>query len=242
MDFGTFITNCYAEVANKNAQTLTQLRRITIRQLKELSSMPFLDMEVEGRPFQTVIARDSYGPEVPGFPANAIRFERLWYQQQGGQKVEIPGPKPMQEIRFNWGSVASAQYPWGWGYAGQHLMVAPAPNAVVMLYLDFVQDATRDEETGLEITEDNAKSSKMSNPWFQRGELALRNSVLMEYFSMSRWADDAAAQRYAGLRNQYLDTMSEEYYAKKGAGGQPPIILGEIGREPQRPYLFLGGL
>lgn len=238
MDFTTFISNVYDEVANKNAQTLTQLRRITIRQLQELSQHPFLQMEGEAS-FQTVPGVSAYGVEHPGFPGDVFSIERLYYIS-GNQKVQIEGPKPMGELRFNWPStVSSAQFPIFWGFWNKHLQVTPAPTGAITLYLDFTHDATRDEKTGTVIAE---TSTGESNPWFRRAELALRHAVLAEYFSQPRWADDAAAQRCLGMRNQHLDTLKTEFLRRKGAGGQAPFMLGEIGRETARPYLFLGGL
>lgn len=239
MKFSEFITNVYAEVANKHSETLTQLRRITIRQLKELSSQPYLQMEGEAS-FQTRPGANTYGPQDPGFPGDLLAVERLYYISGTSQRVEVEGPVPMRTIRFHWASVASsAQYPLYWGWSAEHLYIAPPSTTAITLYLDYTRDATRDEKTGTLISESSADET---NAWFRRAELALRYAVLGEYFSQPRWADDAAAQRCMGLRNMHLDTLKTEFLRRKGAGGQPPITLGEIGREPKRPYLYLGGL
>jgi len=239
MDFATFIAHAYDEVASKNTQTLTQLRRITIRQLKELSQFPFLAMEAETS-FQTVAGRNTYGPENPGFPGDVFSIERLYYISGTSQRVEIEGPKLMRNLRFGWNSLASsAQYPLMWGWSAQHLYIAPPSTTAITLYLDYTRDATRDDKTGTLFAED---STKESNPWLGRAEMALRYAVLAEYFSQPRWADDAAAQRCLGQRNAALDTLKTEFIRRKGSGGQAPMILGEIGREPKRPYLYLGGV
>lgn len=238
MDFTTFISHLYDEVQAKNTQTLTQLRRITIRQLKELSQHPYLKMEAETS-FQTVAGKNTYGPGDGGFPGDLFAVERLYYIS-GSQNVEIDGPRPMRHIRFDWGSVASsAQFPLYWGYSAGKLYIAPpSTTGGVTLYMDYTRDATRDELTGVEIAEN---STGEGNPWFDRAELALRYAVLAEYFSQPRWSDDGAASRCLGMRNQHLDTLKTEFLRRKGAGGQSPILLGEIGREPRRPYLYFGG-
>lgn len=237
MTFSAFITNLYAEIASKHSETLTQLRRITIRQLKELSAHPYLQMEAETS-FTTVAGRGTYGPENPGFPGDLLSVERLFYVS-GNQRVPIDGPRPMSDILFHQASVASsAQYPLFWGYSAQHLYIAPPSNSAITLYLHFTRDATRDSRTGVLLSE---SSTTEGNPWFDRAELALRYAVLAEYFSQPRWADDAAAARCLGMRNQHLDTLKTEFLRRKGAGGQSPLVMGELGREPQHPYLYLGG-
>jgi hypothetical protein len=233
-----FIANVYAEVVSKHSETLPQLRRIMVRQLKELSSQPFLQMEAEAS-FQTQPGRNTYGPQDAGFPGDILALERLYYIS-GSQRVEVEGPRPMRDIRFHWASVAtSAQYPLFWGWSANQLYIAPPSTTTITLYMDFTRDATRDATTGTLISETSADES---NPWFDRAELVLRYAVLGEYFSQPRWADDAEAQRCIGMRNMHLDTLKTEFLRRKGAGGQATMILGEIGREPKRPYLFLGGL
>jgi hypothetical protein len=239
VDFQTFIANLYSEVGNKHSETLTQLRRITVRQLKELSQHPYLQMEAETS-FQARAGANSYGPSDLGFPGDLFAVERLYYISGTSQRVEIEGPKLMRDLRFGWNSLASsAQYPLMWGYSARQLYIAPPSTTGITLYMDYTRDATRDEETGVEISE---TSTTEGNPWFDRAELALRYAVLGEYFSQPRWADDAAVQRCLGMRNQHLDTLKTEFIRRKGSGGQAPMILGDIGREPKRPYLYLGGV
>lgn len=230
MDFSTFISRLYAEVRNKNSSTLDDLKRITVRQLKELSSTRTLFMESTAT--FTLSTSAPYLGEyaditVSGFPKDARQIDSVWYLT-GTIRNEVDGPKGMNEIRFynqdpHRAVSATASYPDIWAWFGQKLWVAPKLTDSLALYLDYFKDATLDTATGNAITE---SSTTQTNPWFDRGELVLRYAVLGEYFSMPASRDEAAASAALAQRNVFRDTLATEYHQTKGMSFQAPCAWG----------------
>lgn len=228
MDFSTFIARVYAEVRNKNSTTLDDLKRITVRQLKELSATRTLFMEGSasfslgiGSPYLGEYADST----VTGFPKDVRQIDSLWYLT-GTARTEVCGPKSMQEIRFYDSDptvVAASTYPDIWAWFSQKLWVAPKLSAARTLYLDYFKDATLDTASGVAISE---SSTTQTNPWFDRGELVLRYAVLGEYFSLPASRDPEAASAALGQRNVFRDTLYTEYQQTKGMSFQAPCAWG----------------
>lgn len=235
MTFSAFVSALYAGLVNKHSDSLAELRRVTLRALKELSTATFLDMEATTS-FQTVAGSNEYDGGTPGFPVDAIEICAVWYLS-GSSRVDLRGPAAVRR-----GDQQQSQYPIEWGWQNNRLQLYPVPSGTVTLYVDFKRDALRDQKTGTLISE---TSTDETNPWFNRGEPALRASVLAEYYADARWPDGAATQTHLGLRNMALATLEAEHDRKKGSGAQAPMILGDIGRgleyAGRLPYDFLGG-
>lgn len=222
MTFESFITRLYAEVGNKQTKTLDLLKQITVRQLKEFSSWRTVFTEATFS-FPTAVDRESYGPEAAGFPVDAVSVDRLYYAI-GDSRVPIPGPLSAEALRFNFPALVSTTYPQGWGWHGRRILLSSPASQVLTLSGDYTRDAQRDATTGALIAESG--TDKAENPWFERGELALRYAVLAEYFSHPLFRDAEAAGAALGQRNQYLKTLQDEWWAHQPRGAQAPAYMG----------------
>lgn len=227
MTFSEFITAVYAEIQNKTTTSLTLLKAATVRQLRELSSHRTLFMEDTFR-FDTVVGQDTYNSATGGFPKDAMQIDALWYVS-GSSRYEVPGPITMQEARFERSEDATQQYPSGWAWFGDSLVLRDVPSAVVTLEGDYFKDATRDEGSGVEIT---TSSTTQTNPWFDRGEIVLRNAVLAEFYSLPINRDAEAANNCLGMRNQFLQTLKDEWMLKRATTVQAPLYLGDFIYDP----------
>lgn len=228
MTFAQFIAAVNSECQNKNTRTLTVLREVTIRQLKELSSFRTLFMEAEAS-FTLPVSSPHLGnyadSAVTNFPPDVMEIDRAWYVS-GTDKREIDRVT-MDHVRFYSGdytvTTATSSSPQGWAWFAQKLYVVPRLNAAKAMGFDYFKDATRDTATGAVLT---TASTTQTNPWFDRGELALRYAVLAEYYAMPATRDEAAIAPCVAMRNQFLDTLKTEYHLRKGGSGQAPAYFG----------------
>lgn len=224
MTFDAFVDRIYDKVQNKNTKTLGVLRQATVDQLKELSLHRTLFMEGTAS-FTTEADRETYDENWPGFPKGIMAIDRMWYTV-GLTNFPIRGPLSVDAMRFNFPTTVSRTHPEAFAWQGRRLLLNSVSSALAISF-DFFRDATRDTVTGGEIS-DSPFTADAENPWFERGELVLRNAVLAAYYSEPTWRDAEAAATCRGLRNQYLDTIQNEYWAKKFSGAQLPAYLGGL--------------
>jgi hypothetical protein len=231
MTFAEFITSLYADVTNKNTRTLTVLREVTVRQLKELSAIRTLMMESTDT-FPTVAAQEGYTPGSGGMAADVLAIDQL-YWTSGNTRVEIPGPISVADLRFKYGNSGGAAHPSCWSWNANQLLLGPKPLGVITLSMDYTRDATLDTLTGAAIT---TASTIQTNPWFDRGQAALRNAVLAEYFAMPAWRDQEAAALATVGKNAAIRSMKNEWAARKFRGGQAPECWGDDDLERSDPW------
>lgn len=222
MTFAEFVTAVYRDILNKHGNTLTVLREQTVKQLQELQLVRTLFMEATGT-FNTVALQEGYTLGTGGVPADILTIDQLYWTTGGGRRREIRGPVAVDELRFVFGDTAATQYASAWGWQANQLVLGPKPSTIVALSLDYTKDATRDTVTGVLIT---TASTTQTNPWFARGELALRNAVMAAYYAMPAWRDQEAAGFATVEKNRALQVLRNEWYARKNRGGQAPVCWG----------------
>lgn len=230
MGFASFITDIYGDVPMKHSGTLADLRKITVRQLTELSPRRTLFMQ-DTVSFTLPVA-DPYlgewaGPGLPGFPLDISEIDGAYFSAPGG-RIEIDeGPVDIAEIRTYFPangamqSPAALVYPKKWAWWGGRFWVTKVSGDLA-IELDIFRDATRDRKTGIKIQEN---STDETNGWLERGALPLRYAVLAEYYLLPKSKNAEAAQDAAGLRNLYLETVGREERLHTGSARQAPMCL-----------------
>lgn len=229
MGFAGFVSDVYGDVLLRHSGTLADLRKITVRQLAELSPRRTLFMQ-DSAAF-TLPVRDPYlgewaGPGLDGFPLDIMEIDCAYYAAPTG-RLEIEGPVPIGEIRTYLPATAATQnpatlvYPEKWAWWGGRFWVTKVGGDIA-IELDVFRDATRDRTTGAKIQEN---SDKETNGWLERGALALRYAVLAEYYLLPKSANAEAAQNAAGQRNLFLETIGREERLRTGSALQAPMCL-----------------
>lgn len=229
LGFNAFVTGVYGDIPNKTSGTLAALRKITIRQLRELSGWRTLFMEATAEftlPLTAPWGGEYADRNAPGFPPDVLGIDLVYYLV-GTQKIEIPRANSMTDLRLASGVpsrivAVSGGRPEQCFWFDNKLWFEPRVDANATLYMDFFRDATLDLGGNL-ITEDSVNET---NPWFDRGELALRYAVLSEYYMMPTWRDEAQAQACIQLRNRYLQTLKDEHHSLKGSSQVAPMVMG----------------
>lgn len=231
MSFSSFITEVNGEVANKHSSTLTHLKRITVRQLAELSARRTLFMQ-DTATF-TLLTAAPYGGQwadssVAEFPKDVLEIDGAYYQVGGTGWEEIDGPVPLRDIRLYVQPVVAAQQPlaryphlWSW-WEGKFWTNTLSDDTAIKI--DFWRDGTRCSTTGVKIQED---STNETNPWLDgRGKPVLRCGVLADYYTMATSRDEAQASVEVGKRNTYLQTLFDELAMKQSVAIQAPMVMG----------------
>lgn len=223
--FAEFITKLEARVENKNTRTTTYLQEATIRWLSELSNQRTLMME-DTFTFSTIAGTQEYDSSVAaGFPPDAMEIDTLFVQTGSGTSItneEVPGPLTIREIRFGWDAAAQNTTLEGWCWHNQKLFLVPVPGSVLTVKGDYFKDATRDTATGSLIT---TSSTTHTNPWFSRGEQALLNAVLYDYY-LGIAKDAEAAQMSQGLFTSALSVLKDDWLLKNARGVQAEWCFG----------------
>jgi hypothetical protein len=231
-NFEDFIVSIYREVLSKTSLSLTILKEITVRQLAELSS--FRTLANEATASFTIRSASPYVGEyadeaIDGFPRDAMEIDLVWYETGttgNARRFEVAQADSMDEVRMHGrdrlGLTYLVGHPDKYFWFGRKMYFAPAVSEDRTIFCDYFRDARRDSTTGEPIT---VKSTKETNPWFDRGELVLRNAVLAEYFTMPMFQDQGAAAACAALRNQFLGTMTKELEMKKSSSIQAPAYV-----------------
>lgn len=228
MNFSAFITSVYADVPAKHSTTLADLKKVTVRQLVELSSRRTLFMQdtvTFTLPASGVYNGEWAGPGLTGFPLDIAAVDGVYYQVGSGRE-EVDGPVPITDIRTYIPPLIAAQtptaiYPRLWAWWDDKLWITPVGTDVV-LELDIFRDATRDRTTGVKIQTD---STSETNGWLERGEAALRYAVLAEYYLLPASRDEVQAQICATQRNLYLDNLARELAMHTGSAIQAPMCM-----------------
>lgn len=230
LTYAQFITRLQTEVPNQSTLTLTKLREITIRQLRELSSWRAMFME-NSATFTLGIGSPYLGEyvdsAVSGFPPDLMGIDLVYYKI-GTQKVEVPPANSMTDLRLHNGLErldlqVTAPHPSVHYWYDDKLWFAPKVTSAQALFMDYFKDATRDTVSGSVLTE---SSTTQTNPWFDRGELALRYAVLAEYYLLPAFRDEAQATACVQLRNRFLATLKDEHYSLKGSSQVAPMNMG----------------
>jgi len=228
--FATFVSDIYGDVLLKHSGTLSDLRKITVRQLTELSVRRTLFMQ-DTVSF-TLPVRDPYlgewaGPGLPGFPLDIMEVDSAYFVAPSWGRQEIDGPVDISEIRTYLPLTAAMQnpatlvYPEKWAWWNGRFWVTKV-GGDIQVELDIFRDATRDRVTGAKIQEN---STNESNGWLERGALPLRYAVLAEYYMLPKSTNAEAAQNAAGQRNLFLETVAREEHLHTGSARQAPMHL-----------------
>lgn len=228
--YAGLVTSLYAEIQNKSPESLTVLREAVLRQLRSLQSVRTLFME-ETASFTLPLTAPHLGQyansALSGFPADVMEIDTVW-RVAGTAKVAIRGPFDISEVRtytsghYPFTSTVETGLPEIWAWFDDKLWVAPVLDTATAMGFDYFRDATRDTASGAELT---TASTTQTNPWFDRGEAALRTAVLADYYSQGQFLDGAKAQAYLGQRNAYLADLKVERRQRLGGNRQAPLYL-----------------
>lgn len=225
--FQDFIADCLTEIDNKNDRAEPALKRATVHQLRELSTVRTSFMEGSFS-FSTIVDTDAYdAANAAGWPPDLLEIYQL-YGTAGSERYGVEGPYAIGELRLLAGQWSKSPRPQVWAYHNEQLHLAPTPSAVATLAFDYWKDASLDETTGTEIT---VSSTIETNGWFGRGVNALRCAVLWEYhLSVSKDYDQATVYEAQLVRAR--ETLEREYHARQYKGGQSHWIFGPGERMP----------
>ena len=209
--FQDFIADITAEVDNANENLDANLRRATVRQLRELQTTRNSFMEASFT-FNTQSDVGEYDSDVIGsWPPNILEIF-LVYGEENEFQYEVYGPVPVRRIRLEW--YQNVNYPWPelWAWHNNQLLLAPTPSSSKTIKFDYMEDATRDASSGDKIT---TSSTTETNGWFDRGENALRCAVLADYHA-SYSKDFQLAGMYRAQLRGALDSIEEEWHMLQG--------------------------
>lgn len=231
MSFSTFVTEAYRQVKDKHSDTLTDLRKLAVQQLSELSVRRVGFMQ--GSAEFTVLEREPYngewaGPGLPGFPLNIREIDHVYYAVSNDTGWdEIEGPVPIREIRLYQPPLTRSPspfelYPYKWAWWEGKLWLNRLGEDRD-LRIDYWKDGVRDEKTGVKIATD---STVETNGWLERGETALLYAVLAAYYALPASKDEAVSGLMAAQREYYLAQLENEALMREqSAHLQAPICL-----------------
>lgn len=232
-DFQTFIANCKLPLENQSASRAdTFLRASAVRWLKELSGFRTLFME-DVFSFSTVADQAEYGSGDAGFPTNAMEFDSVYVEVGTGAnstRYIIEGPVPIDVVRRGWLITQRGddfvysergKFPTRFAWHHNKMILDPIPSEVLSIKGDYLKDATKDSN-GVVIT---TASTTATNGWLDRGERALMNAVLWDYYSLIA-KDAEAATLCQGHFEHAKKIMHDEWNAKAMRAAQASYVYG----------------
>lgn len=202
--FDSFVAAAVREVDNKNADHETFLREATIRALQQLGPERTLLMQ-DSTSITMVVDQSAYTLDLP----NVLEIQLAYVLESSTWQRDL-SRKSLSHLRaFATPSSAVSYWPTMYCWFKQQILIGPRPtSASVVVYLDVMLDATRDEATGDEIV---STSTGATNPWFGRGLPALRNFVMADYYLTIAKNPDAA-RGYATMAGVALSALKREWH------------------------------
>jgi len=149
------------------------------------------------------------GVDIPGDIMSFISVFLLYPGSSGGLNVELLRVTIQEFRRLDVSTTAAVGIPNFYAWHDNKIWIWPIPGSTSQqLRIDYVRDATRHEDTGVEFDASSVDTA-FTNEYFKRGEELLRTRVLMTYAMNRSHSKDEAYMARMLYNEAYSSVMRE---------------------------------